>query len=253
MDEVAELDVEVEGARLLVAEELVLEGAPDGTGRGGAVNHRLGEVGGDRAGDPGLDDAIHARSARELKRREIGKDVGLQRVLADDEEDLISPAGVVAGVQIEDDMDEAPNVLYADGLSVQVDDGGGFMSQDGVVKIGAVVDGVAVVVIVGLLVTAVGVGITFRSGGSALAGCPGVGVACARSGGIALMRDGGRLLLCGLCPSECGIALGLEGLGAFLALGGGGGLRGGWGVPVMMTGGAARGATRGLGMARGAA
>ena len=98
MDEIAELDVEVEGARLPVAEELVIEDAPDGAGGGGTVDHRLGEVGGDRAGDPGLDDAIHARPAREIRRREIGKDVGLQRVLADDEEDLISPAGVVAGV-----------------------------------------------------------------------------------------------------------------------------------------------------------
>ena len=46
--------------------------------------------------------------------------MGLQRVLADDQKDLISPAGVVAGVQIEDDVDEAPIVLHADGLSVQV-------------------------------------------------------------------------------------------------------------------------------------
>jgi len=153
LDEIAELDVEVEGARLPIAEELVLKGAPDGASGGVAVDHRLAEVGGDRAGDPGFDDAIHARPVWQLGRREIGKDVGLQRVLANDEEDLISPTGVVAGVQIEDDVDEAPNVLYADGLSVQVDDGGGFMSQDGVVKIGAGVDGVVVVVIVvGLLV-----------------------------------------------------------------------------------------------------
>ena len=54
--------------------------------------------------------------------------MGLQRVLADDEKDLISPAGVVVGVQIKDDMDEALNVIYADGLSMQVDQGGGFMS-----------------------------------------------------------------------------------------------------------------------------
>ena len=122
---------------------------------------------------------------------------------------------------------------------MQVDDGGGFMSQDDVVKVGAVVDGVAVVVVVvGLLVAEVGVGIAFRSGG-------------------ALMRGSGHLLLCGFCPSERGIALGLEGLGAFLALGGrggsGGGLRGGWGVPVMVTGGATSCVARGPGMARDAA
>ena len=92
---------------LPVAEELVPEGAPDGAGGGGTVDHRLGKVGGDRAGDPGFDDAIHARPVWQLGRREIGKDVGLQRVLADDEKDLISPVVLVAGVQIEDDMDEA--------------------------------------------------------------------------------------------------------------------------------------------------
>ena len=72
--------------------------------------------------------------------------------------------------------------------------------------------------------------------------------------GVVCARGCGRLLR-GLCPSERGLALGLEGLGAFLTLygGDGGGFWGGWGVPVMMTGGAARGETRGLGMARGAA
>ena len=58
----------------------------------------------------------------------------LQRVLADDEEDLIVPPGVVPGVDVEEDVDEAPDVLHADGLSVQVDKSGGFMGQDGVMK-----------------------------------------------------------------------------------------------------------------------
>ena len=113
------------------------------------------------------------------------------------------------------------------------------------VKIGAGVDGV-VVVVVGIVVAAVGVGIAFCSGG-ALVGCPGVGFACA--------RGGGRLLLRSFCWSERGIALGLEGLVMFLTLGGSdGGRQGGWGgVPVMVIGGATRGAARGPGKARGAA
>ena len=47
MDKIAELDVEVEGGRLPVAEQLVLEGAPDGAGGGGAVvtvSARSGEI-----------------------------------------------------------------------------------------------------------------------------------------------------------------------------------------------------------------
>jgi len=55
--------------------------------------------------------------------------VALQRVLADDEEDLIAPPGVVPGVDVEEDMDEAPDVLYADGLNVQIDESGGFMGR----------------------------------------------------------------------------------------------------------------------------
>ena len=79
LDEVAELDVEVEGACLPVAKELVLEGAPDSAGCGGAIDHHLGEVGGDRPCDPGLDHAIQqvqsgnpgaVRSARTWDSRE---------------------------------------------------------------------------------------------------------------------------------------------------------------------------------------
>ena len=60
LDKVAELDVEVGGAGLPIAEKLVLQGAPDGAGGGDAVDHHLSEVGGDHAGDPGLDNAVHA-------------------------------------------------------------------------------------------------------------------------------------------------------------------------------------------------
>lgn len=78
MDEVAELDVEVESVRLLVPEKLILEGEPHGAGGGVAVDHHLGEVRGDCAGDPRLDDVVHARPVRELGRGEVGEDVGLQ-------------------------------------------------------------------------------------------------------------------------------------------------------------------------------
>ena len=41
LDEIAELDVEVEGAGLPIAEKLVLQGAPDGTGGGDAIDHHI--------------------------------------------------------------------------------------------------------------------------------------------------------------------------------------------------------------------
>lgn len=60
--------------------------------------------------------------------------MSLQRVYADDEEDLIPPARVVAGFEIKHSVDETLDVLHADGLGVQVDDGGSFVRQDGVVQ-----------------------------------------------------------------------------------------------------------------------
>jgi len=142
LDQIAELGVEVEGAGLPIAKELVLEGALNGACGGSTVDHHLGKVGGDRAGNPGLDKAVHACPVREVGRGEVDEDVVLQQVLADDEEDLITPPGVVPGVDVEEDVDEAPDVLHADGLSVQIDEGGGFMGQNSVMK-GApvVVDG----------------------------------------------------------------------------------------------------------------
>ena len=41
LDKTAELDVEVEGAGLPIAEKLVLQGAPDGTGGGDAIDHHI--------------------------------------------------------------------------------------------------------------------------------------------------------------------------------------------------------------------
>ena len=78
LDEIAELDVEVEGADLPIAEKLVLQGTPDGAGGGNAIDHHLGEVGGDRAGDLGLDNAVHACPVWEVGRGKVDEDVTLQ-------------------------------------------------------------------------------------------------------------------------------------------------------------------------------
>ena len=52
LDEVPELVVEVEGARLPLPQELGFQGEPDVASRGVALHHGLGEVGGDGARDP---------------------------------------------------------------------------------------------------------------------------------------------------------------------------------------------------------
>ena len=203
----------------------------------------LGEVGGDGPSDPGLDHAVHVGQVRESGHREVGEDVGLQGVLADDEEDLIAPAGVVPSGEVEDDGDEAPDILHADGLGVQIDEGGGFMCQNGMMKVVDVgVDGDGVL--------ALGVGIAL-GGNGVLARGLGVSVADALGGG-------GGLLLCGGGPSEGSVALCLEGFGALLALGVGEG-RGVGGIGIAVLWGRrvgcrpwrpAGGAQRSLGMAR---
>jgi hypothetical protein len=113
LTEVAELGVEMEGASLLIPEELILEGKPNGASRGIPREHRLRQVVGDGAGDPVLDDAVHAAPIRKIGRRGVLEDVIIQRVLADDEEELIAPTLVVVIGEVEDDVDEVANVLDA--------------------------------------------------------------------------------------------------------------------------------------------
>ena len=72
----------------------------------------------------------------------------LQRVLAEDEEELLPPTRVVARSHVEDDGDEAPDVLHGDGLRMQVEDGCGLVNQQGGVDVSRVLgEGRAVVVV----------------------------------------------------------------------------------------------------------
>jgi hypothetical protein len=60
--------------------------------------------------------------------------VRLQRVLADDEEDLIAPAIVIAGGEVEDDMDEIPDALHVGRLGVQMNQGSSLVLKHGEVR-----------------------------------------------------------------------------------------------------------------------
>jgi hypothetical protein len=55
--------------------------------------------------------------------------VRLEREFAEDQQELTVPAVEVVGVNVEDDVDEAPDVVDGDGLAVKVEEGGGLLEQ----------------------------------------------------------------------------------------------------------------------------
>jgi hypothetical protein len=61
--------------------------------------------------------------------------VCLEGEFAEDQQELIAPSVEVVGVDIEDDVDEAPDVVDGDGLGVKVEEGGGLLEQQGRVKV----------------------------------------------------------------------------------------------------------------------
>ena len=150
--EAAELGVEVEGARLAVAEELCFHSEPGIACGDGARGDGVGEIIGDGAKDPGLHDAVHARPVGlGSSEGSVGEDVVAQRELADDEEELIPPASVVAG-DVEDDGDQASDVLDCHCLRVKIDDGRSLVEQQGMVEIARIRRRGVVGVPVGILV-----------------------------------------------------------------------------------------------------
>jgi hypothetical protein len=60
----------------------------------------------------------------------------LKGEFAEDQQKLIAPSVEVVGVDVEDDVDEAPDVVDGDGLGVKVEEGGGLLEQQGRVKVG---------------------------------------------------------------------------------------------------------------------
>jgi len=59
----------------------------------------------------------------------VVEDVHLEGVLDEGEEELLTPTGVAARVDVEDDGDEAPDALDGDGLRVEVQEGRGFVKE----------------------------------------------------------------------------------------------------------------------------
>jgi hypothetical protein len=142
------------------------------------------------------------------------EDVILQRVLAKGEEKLLTPLGVAAGVDIEGDEDEAPDILHGDGLGMQIEEGGNLMQKEGAMEVVGTVAGRRHR---SICVIASGV---VDDGGRSLALVGGVIQGGPGTGGrvIALLGGGGSLLFRLLGASKGGIALGETRLALLLLL-----------------------------------
>lgn len=95
----------MEGVSFLLPQKLDIQGKRSGTGSGIMFQQGLGQVGRDGAAKPGLDVVVHVHPVGEVRRRCVEEDVTLQRILVDDEKELIAPTGVVADGKVEDGVD----------------------------------------------------------------------------------------------------------------------------------------------------
>jgi hypothetical protein len=114
LHEEPKLCVEVEDARLTVAEELLLEGNP-----------KLLSGRGDGAEQPRQDHVVHLAPMGAVEGRSIGGDVVVEGVALESQQHEVAPTRVLGGRDTEDDGHQGPDVLDADSLSVEVVDGGG--------------------------------------------------------------------------------------------------------------------------------
>jgi hypothetical protein len=134
----------------------------------------------------------------------------LQGILADDEEQLITPALVIVVGDVEDDMHQVADVLDTRGVMMQIDDDDGLMGQHGlmerVIRSGSVGDvGTDVLVISGVLGIWIVEGSLGTCLGRALKSVAGTG-GCS----VALLDGGGRLGLSLLGGIKGGVAAGLD-------------------------------------------
>ncbi|XP_062229134.1 uncharacterized protein LOC133926962 [Phragmites australis] len=193
----SKLLVGVEGAGGTIPEKLGLDGEPGDTGSGTALGDGVGEIVGDGAEEPGVDDSIHAHLVQGGGRDVVGEDVALQGELPDGEEERLAPPGVEGGGDVEEQRHEGADVLHGDGLSVQVQESRGLMLKKGCVEGGKI--------------AGVGGGVLVAGGlrGRALTGSAVEGVAKASIGRVALGLSKGGLALCFRRAGESGVAVGL--------------------------------------------
>ena len=136
LDEVPKARLQVDGASLPVAEELRLDGKPSMACGGALGRDDLRQVVGEGGDDPGLDDAVHPIPGRRDRDWRFRVDMIPKGELAKDEQELITPAVEVAGVDVKDRGDVIADVVHGDGLGVELQQSHGLMMEEGGAQIG---------------------------------------------------------------------------------------------------------------------
>jgi hypothetical protein len=117
LDEVVERGVKVKHTHFTIANELVLDRAPNLV-HGDVV--LLGDVLkliADRAEDPGEDDGFHVIPGRVVDGRSVGEDVVSEFIALQGEHNLITPTSVACRRRIQNSRDKRANVLYPAGYT----------------------------------------------------------------------------------------------------------------------------------------
>ena len=79
--------------------------------------------------NPGLDHAVHASLVQECRVGVVLQNMVLEGELYQGEEEEVTPSGVLAGVEVEDDRLTGVDVLDVNGIRVKVGDDRGFMEE----------------------------------------------------------------------------------------------------------------------------
>lgn len=96
-------------------------------GGGATLGENVGEIIGDGAKELGMNDTIHAHLIWGVGHDVIKEDMVLQRELSNSFKELLVPLAVEGGCDIKKQWHEGSDVLYHDGLGVQVLKGHGLL------------------------------------------------------------------------------------------------------------------------------
>jgi hypothetical protein len=108
----------VKHGRFAIANELVLDHAPDLVRDNTVLLGDVPKLVGDRDEDPGEDDGLHVIPGWVVYGRSVGEDVVGEFVVLQREQNLISTPGIAYRSRIQNSRDKRANVLYPTRLTL---------------------------------------------------------------------------------------------------------------------------------------